>query len=297
MNAESPGFRWGVVGVIVGIAVVLLAAAPNALVRQARRARPTPQPTFRWNEFSADLAMTMQEVDSSGKQVSSSVEPIRMRVRQLKIGRFWKTTLTSLPRPHTFETLTGKRTEWSRPIRIEDNGDGSPVRVYDHDGLEVTARTQRDQFETLRRLAGNGIDVREARQTKFPDEDQAMPGLPFLGNTLVESAEDSGPRRRRIEEIYGASRGSVAGKNRYIRQRSATTSEALVEPSTNLVIEENIARSNRLVMHKTTAYESFSGGFVRKTVRSEHPAKDGSGKRTVFTLEAAGVTLGSKAVR
>jgi hypothetical protein len=94
-------------------------------------------------------------------------------------------------------------------------------------------------------------------------------------------------RQSRLDDLvrrFGATVGTVAGRDRYLSQEGDETIETLVEPSTVLPVEINVVRNGALAYRTGVAYARLPGGrWYVATTRSEQPAPGPAGQRFVST--------------
>ena len=275
---------WRAVACLLSSVVVTAAAAPG---RESERMPAADNLAI--DEFSADISMTSREFDAAGKAVAHGDVSSRFRVHQVRSGRNWHTTVTTVPQSFSYVSLTGETSALQPSLRIEDEGDGSPARIYDEKGREILAPSQRQQFQMLQAAIDRGGNEKEKRQVKMPTLPQVKSALPLLAAALVESQTDTARRRSSLERGFGNSTGAVAGKLRYVRRDRDDMVEVLVDPQTHALLEENVVKGGKLTSHKRVEYEARGGALVRRRVLVERPA--GAGGRVQNTLEASNVVL------
>src|SRR5262249_1447515 len=99
---------------------------------------PSGGPT--WTTFSADITVRSGRVNADGQPSAERAPVIRYRWQRRLTASGWRTTMTLVDaaRP-TVRTLAGQR-QLDNPFaidRIEDDEDGSPIRVFNRTGAQV----------------------------------------------------------------------------------------------------------------------------------------------------------------
>ena len=95
---------------------------------------------------------------------------------------------------------------------------------------------------------------------------------------------DRGARGRASEFVrrFGPSLGRLGGRDRYLASQGDELTETLVEPSTMLPVEINVARGGALAHRTAIAYGRMPGGrWYIATMRSEMALPDDAGRRFV----------------
>jgi hypothetical protein len=183
-------------------------------------------------------------------------------------------------------------------MRIEDAGDGSPLRLIDRRGKEVHLPQQ----EELRRRLG---------VTALPP-DPASPSAAVLGPEVPPMRTGVGPdwaeglvirsggresRLRALAMRHGPPRARVNGLDRYTDVRDGKESEVLVDPATALPVESNVVENGQLVMHASYEYAPYGPqAIVRNRIRFERLTPGGSGERTVAVIELNNVRFTQRGV-
>jgi len=101
---------------------------------------------------------------------------------------------------------------------------------------------------------------------------------------LVLADRDVNARKRDLLRTFGQALERVQGRDRYIASEGDLLTETLVEPTTNLPVEVNVARDGALAERTAISYGRMPGGrwYVART-RSEVALPGDSGRRVVST--------------
>ena len=164
--------------------------------------------------------------------------------------------------------------------RVEDAGDGSPLRVFDASGVprqvpgaaELAAIADRIGIPKDRQPKPAGDTPRAGKGRA-----RTNPGIDRIGPLRGGAAS----RKRALEAAAGPARGAVRGLDRYMRQRGATVLEQLVDPALGVPVESNAVEGGVLVAHTTYEYQPFGPDrLLRRGTRVERRIS-GSSDRTV----------------
>jgi hypothetical protein len=264
----------------LAVTLVCLGGSPTV---QRTIAQSAPAPSLGdYDVISADVTIkrSFSRRDSAG---ALETPEMRYRWEQVRKGSRWKTTFSvaSIAR-RPVETLDGpvQLQEGSKVARIEDEGDGSPLRVFDHNGQRIYAP----------RLGNASVlgDIQPNSYNLPP-----RPQLPFSG-TPTRSADSNGlemfifardrqaVRREALEERLGRSVGRIDGKDQYVNHQRDTIVEVLADPDWELPVESNVLRDGELVLHTTFSYEARdTSAAVVRAIRTERRIQSGPFERAV----------------
>ncbi|HTM02521.1 MAG TPA: hypothetical protein VL173_03380 [Vicinamibacterales bacterium] len=250
--------------VCLGVAGARLGAAAQ---------QPAGFPTD-WNTFSADFTVRTQQM-SSDEGARVFVNPgTRFHVeRSLAASGGWKTVTTMLGVDPFIYDDHGKRVEADHnPVaRIEDDGDGSPVRIIGKNGKPIPLFSPELQKQWIAKLKDFGIQP----LSQLPATDQSLRGSIARPSgrewvaELVDSrtaAERHADTRRRFGDPHGQERGF----DHYMSFAYGRRTDVLTEPATGLLASIDTYENNALVMHSTFTWVQGPGStFIRKSTHTE----------------------------
>jgi hypothetical protein len=241
-----------------------------------------------WDRISADVTITRHfvKVDNTGEFAAPA---LRYRWDRARTGSGWKSVLTvvSVDRPMV-ETLDGpvKLQEISRVARLEDDGDGSPVRVYDHNNQLLHAPTLGDPA-VLGELWPNKF--RLPNRPTFPRSRPSAAGLRGV-EALAFARERQAARKEALREKLGEIVGRVDGKDQYLKRQNDTTLEVLADPEWGVPLETNVVRAGKLVLHTSFTYEPGDhGALVSRRLRAERRSENSVFERSVVEIDFSNV--------
>jgi hypothetical protein len=203
--------------------------------------------------YSADVVIDEQVVNEQGTVVETRPQTAyRMTVRRGARG-----LRTEIVYPQARLFPKGPLVDPRSGYRIEVGNDLSQGRIYDASGALVFGPAD--------------------------DTAAADPGGP--ANTgLVLADRDVRTRKRELVRKFGQALERVRGRDRYLASEGDVVAETLVEPTTNLPVEVNVARDGALAERTAISYARMPGGrwYVART-RSEVALPGDGGRRFVST--------------
>lgn len=236
-----------------------------------------------WDRFSADLTITHGRVTADGSSTSHVATPTTFVhvVRTFDRGA-WRTTFDVRGRGPIGD---GRVTERPQDVlaRVEDPGDGSPLRIFDANGVQRHVPGAEEIAAMASRL---GIPEDQLPRTA------AAPGAPAKGRTrsnagldrLVPLRNDATSRKRALEAGAGSARETVRGLDRYLVQRGSSMREQLVDPVLNVPVESNVVENGVLVGHTTFAYTAYGRDRVLRAATRVERRIDGTTDRAVVEM-------------
>jgi hypothetical protein len=226
---------------------------------------------------------------------------MQYRWERSQSGAGWKTVMTIAEQSIAVDS-GGERQQVTNPFmvaRIEDDEDGSPLRMYGRNGqlLQPVSAEQRRQLTDagMRQL---GPDAAAALQNIHPPTGTPAPPATqrrVVGGAerdwiagLVATPEARATRRALLAQQFVAG-GKVRGLDRFTRVDGPATHEVLVDPQSAVPIEVNTLRDGHLLSHSTISYQpAADGSLVRRVVRVERLLSP-DGDRAITDTEYANV--------
>lgn len=248
------------------------------------------KPSDPWNTFSADITIRRTHTGEDGKALSTA-PAVTYHWEQQLVSSGWKSTmtLTAHERPTVQSLLAGPRElDGTFSIaRIEDAGDGSPLRIFDKAGQPVQlSAAVKQQLQGLVGPAASVQDMGNASAVRT-----TLRGKEWI-DTIVADPAKASARRSRMVKRYGKIIDQVNGRDRILRQTNDGAIEVLLERPSAVPVEINVSRKGALAQHTTIAYVSgVANMLVRRTVRAERVLPNSRGARVVTNTELANVRL------
>ena len=200
--------------------------------------------------YSADVEIEESIVDEHGAVVE--VRPsTRYRMTMRRTARGMSTEIV-YPEARLFPK--GPLVDPRSGYRFVFDGDLSSGRIYDAKGATVLGPAQ---------------------------EPPAEPGIAARATSgLVLADSDVKTRRQDLIRRLGPALGRMAGRDRYLSSEGDLLTETLVEPTTMLPVEVNVARGGALEHRTSIAYGRMPGGrwYVART-RNEMALPGSTGRR------------------
>ena len=284
------------------VALTTLLSVPSSSVRAAQRSTPGQTMAWSssdWNTFSADVTIRTQHQDSGGAKTGIDSLPVRYHWERRQAGSGWKSTITFNREP--VQIGQGARRLSIEPAiaiaRVEDDEDGSPLRMYASDGRRI-APPSLQQLQQRVREANPNLDAMPPENPADPavrDSAQTRTARPAAGGrdwiaAFVATPGQKSARRARFDQQF-VRRGQVRGFDRFVRPDGDLTREVLADPASYVPVESNLVRGSERVSHIRFSYSTEAdGSLVRRQVHVEQAAMP-SGERAVIDTEYANVRL------
>jgi hypothetical protein len=238
-----------------------------------------------WDTLSADITVRHRRLDRDGTPVGLEPMPIRYRWQQSSGPAGARTVLTFAPQPKA----VAERPQDARyeVARIEDDGDGTPPRIYNRRGelMQLPPPASLGLSGPARPLSDEAARAAEG-PVSLP-----QPPAGTLAMGLVAHADDVGARRSRLKERYGRRVERIGRLERFVRTDGDDTEEVLADPESGLPTEVNIVRNGRLAWHGRFMYtRDRRGAYMRRAMHIEHAVSD-SGERVATDVELTNVTF------
>lgn len=264
---------------------LLFVLAPVPTIVFGRGTEAGPPETARITEFHADVRLRRGVVAASSARLDASAPAVTYHIeRRLARGR-WRSILTvASPVRPPFVSPAGKDEPLPPVItRLEDDGDGSGVRMYGRDGRAVD-------------VAGEQARVRQAVGHPMPDPaDAIVPPVSTAESDWIESLRPSAAgraaRRVALRQRFGAG-SSLGPLDRFVVFRDGETTEILADREWGVPVEINVLEGGVLERHTAITYTAAAGGLLRTGFRSEQRLEGGGQRRAIVELELANVRFG-----
>lgn len=283
---------------------VMLAAAVFATDMLAHADAPetsqgdgvTVVPTPGWKTFSVDVTVRRSRAGVNDILTAAGAPPMSYRYERSRATHGWKTVMTFGDTRGQVRTKAGMvAAQNTRTVhRIEDDGDGTPLRFFDAQG----GRLKLPSNEQLRALTDRPAG---SLRTPLPKLDVAAgptgmrttPDERWVESFIVKKA-DAQRRHETARQRAGVAAGTVGAAQRYLHHNGDRVVETLVDAATGVVTQVNVARNGELQEQTIYAYADVGGGFLARTgTRSERAVSTAKGTlRTVMTIELSNMRFG-----
>jgi hypothetical protein len=251
-------------------------------------------PVDSWDTFAADVTIRRSLVSADGAPVGVATPAVQYHWERTQNGAGWKTimTLASVD-PATVQSLTGAvRLSNSSPVtRIEDDEDGTPLRMFDRQGGLFRMPASEEMFPIGAAAAPGRSGLQPLADPNESSRPAANLGREWI-DRLIAMPSRQADRRQALENQLGKSLERVRGLDRFVIIKGDETREILADPKSALPIEINLVRNGVLVMQTTFTYEQALGkSQIRRASHTEQLASLGTGERTVTDVELTNVRL------
>jgi hypothetical protein len=224
-----------------------------------------------WDGFGVDVKVETSRLDSAGKLVIGQHPLYYHLERQVTSAGNWNLVVTfgSRARQAVTNTTGNFPAEAYEVARIEDDGDGSPRRLYDGTGQQISM-----QLPAGLAAGGSGATPAGggggASGRVSPASDRNWVGA------YVLTAATAATRTASLEREFGQPRLTSGGMDEYTAQRDSIQLTVDVDPTSGGIVSM-VERVGGTVRRRwTTAYDRQSDGTaVKRQVRVETPAGHG----------------------
>jgi hypothetical protein len=254
----------------------------------------------RWNTFSVDLTLNRYEIGKEGQPAGFRAPVVTYRLERIAAPGGWKSVFTLLAgERQRVRTLKGTDTaiDSLSVIRLEDDGDGTPIRVIKRDGSRAVSRLPVSVVrDGLDKIALANPDVPMSLFTSKAKRPRRLATDRDWVDSIVASPGKSAARRSAIVGRFGGSTGKVQGLDKYEAVRGSRRIEVLTDPQTSVVVALNTFKDDVPLERTTIIYsQAADGALVRKGVRSEH--RISADRRAVTEVEFSKVTFEQREIR
>jgi hypothetical protein len=225
---------------------------------------PGELPSAQYTTVSADVTVRRSWVDADGR-LTSAPPPIQYHWERSRRSGAWKTVFSGvslIQRPMGSPTGAVVAPDRIGGMRIEDDEDGSPIRLYTSTGASYS-------------LPG-GVEI-------------GAPPTPFNGSWIdkfVASSSDASARRQAIQQALGSPVDQVGGWDRFIGYAGTDLNEFLVDPQSNVIVQINVVRDGQLSSQTSFVYEPVSQGpLLLRGIHGEHVMSVETGSRSITDIE------------
>jgi hypothetical protein len=276
----------------IGSMITCLLTSATAVVAQGG-----PSPSARWNALTADITMRRYEVSVDGAPIGTPAPVVTYRWERAEAPWGWRTTMTllSAERPKVLSLRGPVDINPHRILRIEDEGDGSPLRVIDVTGRPVPKLPPQLMARAVEHLrAANPSRPEFALETKER-------GAPIVaGREWIESflaaPERSATRREALRRKFGNPVARDKGLDSYVSMSGANRINLLADPEAGVPLSMSVSRDGALNGHTMFAYTRRADStLVRRSVRSQHRLANDT--RAVTDIELTNVRLEQRRTR
>jgi len=191
-------------------------------------------------------------------------------------------TIVNPPRP-TVLTLSGATKQLDNPfavVRVEDDEDGTPIRLYDRNGHQLQMPSELEPKQLKKDMSAPLV----GRPSSSTNRDWA--------ESVIAHPAKNNERRAALGRRFGPSTGRVRTLDRFLSTENDATIEMLADPVSGLLVETNVARNGSLFSHTTIRYEPRAdGSLVKRSLHTEQIVGTNNGERAVIDVEFSDVKL------
>jgi hypothetical protein len=213
---------------------------------------------------SMDIMVTRYTVDANGERMGAPMQTIRYELSRVLTESGWKTTMT-LGAPHGASSAEIARNPFFGG-RVELDASGAFV-LFDNEGRPVPVPA-----------------MMRALPVMSDDWSASIDGISITATSRAD-------RLKEVEAKYGPPAGRILGRSQYLRRNGNQLEELLLDESTGVPMEINVAEDNELKGHVAFEYATVPGGRLRrKAMRSEFIVSE-KGDRAITLSEFSSVRI------
>lgn len=220
-----------------------------ATVMRTVVARSTLGDTASWDTYGADITTRVTHFRADGKLDAFAALPLSYHLeRHLAFGH-WRTSMTLAPVAAKLAQRAAAQAAVTRVARIEDDGDGTPPRLYNAQGavIKLPERMPTAPFggsaPTLPSLPN-----KTSRPADKPADRSAI-------KSLVLAPEGATERRAAIVRAFGQVARRTSSSEEYIVQRADGQVTVRVDPAIAAVIEMIEQNGADTILHVLINYD------------------------------------------
>ena len=216
-----------------------------------------------WDTLTVDMIVKRRTWDGYGRESGTSGNTTTVHLERSNTTGAWKSRAVLIaPSTVPLRTFGGSvaHENQSSGMRIEDDEDGSAVRVYTRAGLQL----ELPDNASLSKLLGISAAAMQWAEGKTTSQ-------PSLGNdrtwirAFLLPVEGQDARKRALELQLGAPKGQVGTLLRYVSESAGNVREVLIDPAIGVPVEVNLAQAGRLVSHVQIVYGPIGQGAIART--------------------------------
>jgi hypothetical protein len=250
--------------------------------------------TNSWNAYGADIITVLRNVRADGKPAAFAEIPSSRHVERRLEGNRWHTTMTIGSRAGTMPASFAAQAARTRIVRVEDDGDGSPPRLYNGEGVLIPPYSDLHQPRpALRRSTVPAMPVIERPVTQRP----VKPADRSSVQAWILSSDGLAGRTEALQRAFGTPSSIVdrPGFNRYVvHHGAAAVTTVTVDAGLGATVEMVEVNGSDTTLHVTLAYDSHADGVMTLShERIERPAKR-LGGRTILESTYQNVYLAKR---
>lgn len=289
MNRPSirGSLRWRVPALLAALLLLLFSAAtpPTVAAQGGNGAQVWRWGSLRpgdvWNTLVVEMTVRRRQINAEGATVGVPSPTGRYRLERSMASGSWKTVVTvlSLERAslYSLDGVLGSPAPLA-VARIEDDENGTPVRVFDSLGRSLRLPELTASALSAAGVGAAGGSELRAASTSWIDG-------------FVAASDKAAQRRLALEREFGAPT-TVNGLTRFAKTLGTTSAEVLVQPTAVVALEANLAEGARLVAHRTFTYQpAYQGAMVRSAVHSELRLSSATDERQITDTAFANIAL------
>jgi hypothetical protein len=207
-----------------------------------------------------------------GRSIFGSI-PMSYHVEHSLARGHWRTDMTVEPIPTKLSARAAAQAAQTRVARIEDDGDGSPPRLFNGAGARLTIPSN---------LASLLPPSKHPRPEAPPMSGKTR--LPFDGRSAIRSIvlvpEELQRRSADLNQVFGLPIGRIGDLEDHVVDHGAgRRTEVVVDPAIGAITESTETKDGTVVLHATFTYERQPDGVASlRQVRIEHAADRSRGR-------------------
>jgi hypothetical protein len=239
------------------------------------------------------VTLTRYEIGADGKPAGFKAPAVTYRFERIAAPWGWRTVFSLMAAERQkVQSLKGPDREIDSlsVVRLEDDGDGTPIRVTTRDGRRPVSQLP---VSVVKDGLDNVLSLNPGLPAALFTTTRTKPVVSALDrdwvDSIVASPGRNTARRSALIHRYGGSTGTYQGLDRYESVQGPLRIEVLADPQSSVVVAVNTFRDGIALDRTTLIYTQAQGALIRKGIRSERRVS--AETRAVTEVEFSKVTF------
>jgi hypothetical protein len=254
-------------------------------------------PSARWNALTADITMQRYEVSVDGAPIGRPAPVVRYRWERVEAPWGWRTTMTlqEAERPKVLSLRGPVDINPYSVTRIEDDGDGSPLRVIGANGRPLPKLPPQLLAAAMEKLRAANPTLPELHLENHASGASVVTGREWV-ESFLSTPDRTANRREALRRRFGSPVARDKGLDSYVSTSGSERITMLADPDAGVPVSMSVSRDGVLRAHTAFAYtRRADDALVRRSVHAQHRLEGDT--RAVTDIEFTNVLLEQRRAR